>query len=86
MNIDAKLRPYYLARILYERTDENHDLTTNQLIRILKEEYNVEGYRITVRNDIQLHNAMADSIMDDISSFVENNTEAEILEEQREIR
>ncbi len=32
------------------------------------------------------HNAMADSMMDEISSFVENNTEAEILDEMREIR
>ena len=32
------------------------------------------------------HNAMADSMMDEISSFVENNTEAEILDEIREIR
>ena len=32
------------------------------------------------------HNAMADSLMDDISLFIEENTEAEILEEEREIR
>ena len=32
------------------------------------------------------HNAMADSMMDEISSFVENNTEAEILDEERENR
>ena len=32
------------------------------------------------------HKAMADSLMDEISAFVEGNTEAEILEEQREIR
>lgn len=32
------------------------------------------------------HNAMADSIMDEISEFVELNTEAEILDETREIR
>ncbi|MBR3247130.1 MAG: DUF503 domain-containing protein [Clostridiales bacterium] len=32
------------------------------------------------------HKAMADSIMDEISEFVENNTEAEILDELREIR
>ena len=32
------------------------------------------------------NNAMADSLMDEISAFVEKNTEAEILEEQREIR
>ena len=32
------------------------------------------------------HNAMADSLMDEISEFVENNTEAEIVSEEREIR
>ena len=32
------------------------------------------------------HNAMADSLMDEISLFMEENTEAEILDEMREIR
>ena len=32
------------------------------------------------------YNAMADSLMDEISLFVEENCEAEILEEAREIR
>ncbi len=32
------------------------------------------------------HNAMADSLMDEISRFVEENTEAEILDEMREMR
>lgn len=32
------------------------------------------------------HHAMADSLMDEISSFIEENCEAEILEETREIR
>ncbi|MBR4394746.1 MAG: DUF503 domain-containing protein [Oscillospiraceae bacterium] len=32
------------------------------------------------------HQAMADSMMDEISRFVEENTEAEILDEAREIR
>ena len=31
------------------------------------------------------HNAFADSLMEDISIFVEENTEAEIIDEQREI-
>ena len=31
------------------------------------------------------HNAMADSLMDEISEFVEANTEAEIMDEVREI-
>ena len=45
MNIDSKLRPIYLAKILFERMDKNHYLTTNQLIEILKEEYDCEAYR-----------------------------------------
>ncbi len=32
------------------------------------------------------HNAMADSLMEEISRFVEENCEAEILEETRDIR
>ncbi len=32
------------------------------------------------------HNAMADSLMEEISQFVETATEAEVLEETREIR
>lgn len=32
------------------------------------------------------HQALADSLMDEISRFVEENTEAEILDEAREIR
>lgn len=32
------------------------------------------------------HQAIADSLMDEISRFVEENTEAEILDEAREIR
>ena len=31
------------------------------------------------------HNAMADSLMDEISEFVESNTDAEIVEETRKI-
>ena len=32
------------------------------------------------------HNALADSLMDEISKFVEESTEAEVLDEIREIR
>ena len=32
------------------------------------------------------HNAAADSLMDGISAFIEENTEAEMLDEKREIR
>ena len=35
---------------------------------------------------IVAHRAMADSVMDEISAFVQSHTEAEVLEEVREIR
>ena len=46
MNNDSKLRPLYLAKILYEQTDEEHYLTTVQLINILEEKYGINRVRI----------------------------------------
>lgn len=37
MDNNAKLRPLYLAKILYEQTDEEHYLTTAELSGILEE-------------------------------------------------
>ncbi len=54
MDNDAKLRPLYLGKILYERTDEENALTTNQLIRILKDEYHINSHRQTIATEIQL--------------------------------
>ena len=54
MDNDAKLRPLYLGKILYERTDEDNSLTTNQLIKILKEEYHISSHRQTIATEIEL--------------------------------
>ena len=54
MDNDAKLRPLYLGKILYELTDEDNSLTTNQLIRILKEEYHINSHRQTIATEIKL--------------------------------
>lgn len=54
MDNNAKLRPLYLAKILYELTDEEHCLTTNQLIDILQEKYGIASYRTTIASDIEL--------------------------------
>ena len=54
MDNEAKLRPLYLAKILYERTDEDHYLTTAQLIRILEEEYGIKSHRQTIKSDIEI--------------------------------
>ena len=54
MDIDAKLRPIYLVRILKERTDEDHYLTTSQLCSILKDEYGMATHRTTIKSDIEM--------------------------------
>ena len=54
MDNNAKLRPLYLAKILYELTDEEHCLSTNQLIDILQEKYGITSYRTTIASYIEL--------------------------------
>ena len=54
MDNNAKLRPLYLAKILYERTDEDHYLTTMQLAQILEEKYGIPAHRQTIKTDIEL--------------------------------
>ena len=53
MDIDAKLRPLYLLKILKEQTDENHKLSTVQLCQILKDEYGIDTFRTTIKTDIE---------------------------------
>lgn len=54
MDNTAKLRPLYLAKILYEQTDEEHYLTTAQLMQILEEKYGITSHRQTIKSDIDL--------------------------------
>jgi len=54
MDNEDKLRSLFLGKIIYERTDENNSLTTNQLIDILKKEYNISSHRQTIATEIQL--------------------------------
>lgn len=54
MDNDAKLRPLYLAKILYEMTDEDHYLTTAQLIQILEEKHGIKAHRQTIKAEIEL--------------------------------
>lgn len=54
MDNDAKLRPLYLAKILYEQTDEDHFLTTSQLIQVLENQYGIKSHRQTIKTEIDL--------------------------------
>ena len=50
------------------------------------DEQNIHQIIVLGAASIVPHRALADSLMDEISAFVEENTDAEILEEIREIR
>ncbi len=54
MDIDSKIRPLYLLKILKEQTDEEHALSTAQLCRILKDQYGIETFRTTIKSDIEI--------------------------------
>ena len=70
-------------------------MIVKSLIAKLRNRYNVSAAEIDEQDTHQIivigvaaivpHNAFADSLMEDISQFVEENTEAEIIDEEREI-
>ena len=53
MDLKAKLRPFYVAKLLYERTDDDHYLTIAQMMEILEKEYGIATSRGTVSDDIK---------------------------------
>ena len=71
-------------------------MIVKSLVAKLKNKFHVSAAEIDEQDTLQIivigvaaivpHNAYADSLMDEISLFVEENYEAEILDEQREVR
>ena len=54
MDNDAKIRPLYIGKILTALTDEEHYLTTAQIMKILEEQYGIKSHRQTIKADIEL--------------------------------
>ena len=88
--ITFKLRASWVHSLKEKR------MIVKSLISKLQNRYHVSAAEIDEQDVHQIivigvaaivpNNAMADSLMDDISFFVEDNTEAEIIFEEREIR
>ena len=53
MDTTKNLRALYLAKILYEQTDEAHPLSTNQLIEALQDEFGISAHRVTIYEDME---------------------------------
>ena len=54
MDVKARLRPFYVAKMLYEQTDEDHYLTIAQIIDQLEANYGISTTRGTVGDDIKV--------------------------------
>lgn len=54
MDIKAKLRPFYVAKMLYDQTDEDHYLTLVQIMDQLERNYGIVTSRGTVSDDIKV--------------------------------
>ena len=54
MENSSKLRILYILRVLEEYTDENHQLTTAEIVNILEEKYNLTTHRTTIPTDIKI--------------------------------
>lgn len=53
MNKKTKLRPFYLAKILYEMTDEENPLSTAELIQLMEDRHGIRPHRTTISSDIK---------------------------------
>lgn len=53
MDLKAKLRPFYVAKMLFEETDEDHYLTIAQIIDRLEKQYDITSTRGTISDDIK---------------------------------
>lgn len=54
MEYQNKFRPLYILKILERYTDENHQLTTNEIVELLKENYDITTHRTTIPADMKL--------------------------------
>lgn len=56
MKGESKYRMLYLYQYLMRHTDQDHMMTTNQLIQMLKDEYDIEVNRNTIVKDLDIMN------------------------------
>ena len=51
---ENKQRLLKIYKLLMDRTDENHTLSTVQLIKLLEDEYGMQTHRVTIAKDIKI--------------------------------
>ena len=54
MEGEGKLRPLYLFKLLYELTDEDHPLSTQEIISLMEERYGIKVHRTRIPMDVEV--------------------------------
>ncbi len=54
MDSDIKLRPLYLLKLLTENTDEDHPLSTQEILHLMEEHYGIKMHRTRIPQDVEL--------------------------------
>ncbi len=54
MESEGKLRPLYLFKLLYELTDEDHPLSTQEIISLMDENYGIKVHRTRIPMDVEV--------------------------------
>lgn len=70
MENESIIRIYGIYKILYSKTDEEHYLTTNDIIDLVEQEYGIKCHRTTVNSDILLLNELGFDV--DITKSTQN--------------
>ena len=86
----------FRLRASWVRSLKEKRMLVKSLIAKLQNRFHVSAAEVDEQDTHQIiaigvaaivpHNALADSLMEEISLFMEENTEAEIIDEEREIR
>ena len=99
MTVDTPMRiaaMTFCLRASWVHSLKEKRMIVKSLVAQLQNRFHVSAAEVDEQDTHQLivlgvaaivpHRAMADSLMDEIAEFVEGHTEAEILEEHRELR
>lgn len=54
MKSEYKLRPLYLLKLLYESTDEDHPLSTQEIVQFMDKNFAIKIHRTRVPQDVEL--------------------------------
>ena len=52
--METKARVLFLLRILEQYSDEDHPLSTTELIKMLLEQYGISSHRTTIKADVEV--------------------------------